>query len=241
MTRLRRVNILAALRRFAYRQGTGCPSGSVMAGAWHHTLCEPSASLQRQMTEPLRYTDEHFKDLEPGELVTAGTTFLGCHFEDCDFSDADFTAAHLADCTFERCEMAMATVADTVLQDVTFDSTRLTGVNFTVIAQGAIGVHAKFESCDLSFCSFHAVDLTACSFSDCLFREADFRRCELAKVDFSNCDLSRCVFLQSNLIEADLRTARNYRISPFSNRIKGMKVSLPEALSLLAELDVDLQ
>ncbi len=192
------------------------------------------------MTDELRYTDEHFQGLKPGDLVTAGTTFLGCRFEDCDLTEADFTGAHLAECTFERCEMPLVILNDTLLQNVVFDGTRLTGVNFSVVVQGAMGVHASFKSCDLSFCSFDRLDLTDCSFDGCIFREADFRRCELEKVSFADCDLSRCVFLQNNLAGADLRTARNYQVSPFSNRIRGMKVSLPEALSLLGELEVDL-
>lgn len=193
------------------------------------------------MPDELRHTDEHFTDLEPGALITAGVTFLGCRFENCDLTEADFTGAQLAECTFERCEMPMVILTDTVLQDVAFEGSRLTGVNFSTVAQGAIGVHARFDSCDLSFCSFDKLDLTDCSFKGCIFREADFRRCELEKVSFADCDLSRCVFLQNNLIGADLRTARHYQISPFSNRIKGMKVTLPEALSLLAELQVELE
>lgn len=192
-------------------------------------------------SEQPRFADETFTGLEPGQLSAVGAIFLGCHFEDCDLTELDLSRAHLAECTFERCELALAKFQDTILQDVTFDGCRLTGINFSVIAQGAMGVQAAFRDCDLSFCSFHRLDLTDCKFSGSVFRESDFRRCELSKVSFDDCDLNRCVFQQNDLTFADLRTARNYVISAYGNRIRGMQVALPEALSLLTAIEVDVQ
>jgi len=191
--------------------------------------------------EPPRYTDEHFTNLGDGALITAGATFLGCHFEDCDLTEADFTSAHLAECTFERCELALVGLTDAVLQDVSFEASRLTGVNFSVLQLGAMGIQAHFKDCDLSFCSFRKMDLTDCSFKGCIARETDFQRCELEKVSFDDCDLDRCVFMGNNLKFADLRTARNYVISAYDNRIRGIRVALPEAISLLAAIEVDIQ
>lgn len=190
------------------------------------------------VSEPARYENEHFTGLERGELELTGATFLECAFESCDFSESDFSAAHFSGCRFDRCELAVINLTDTVLQEVVFEACRLSGVNFSVVTQGAIGMQAEFVDSDLSFCSFRSLDLTGCAFRNCLLREADYQRCELQKVNFDGCDLVRCVFMGNNLKEADLRTARNYFISAHDNRISGLRVSLPEALGLLAAIDV---
>jgi len=57
-------------------------------------------------------------------------------------------------------------------------------------------------------------------------------------VAFDGSDLQGCRFEECDLTSADLRSARNYLISPLSNKIAGMRVSLPEALGLLAAVDV---
>lgn len=135
----------------------------------------------------------------------------------------------------------MVNFTDAVLQDVTFEGSRLTGVNFSVVQLGALGIQVTFQDADLSFCSFRNMDLTACRFKGSVAREADFQRCDLEKVVFEACDLDRCVFNGNNLKFADLRSARNYSISAFDNRIRGMRVALPEAINLLAALEVDVQ
>ncbi|MFA5594777.1 MAG: pentapeptide repeat-containing protein [Trueperaceae bacterium] len=72
----------------------------------------------------------------------------------------------------------------------------------------------------------------------CLLNRAAFERCNLSGVAFDGSDLQGCRFEECDLTSADLRSARNYLISPLSNKIAGMRVSLPEALGLLAAVDV---
>lgn len=190
------------------------------------------------MTDPRRYDDEHFKGLEAGATEFDGANLTGCTFSDCDLAETSFRSAQLYECRFERCELAMLDLVDAILQDVAFDTCRLTGNHFSTMKEGALGVIATFEDCDLSFCSFRKMDLTACAFTGCAFSEAEFVQCELEGVSFVGSDLARCVFNGNNLIDADLRGARNYLISAHSNRIKGMHVTWPEANGLLAALDV---
>ena len=196
-------------------------------------------------SEP-RYADEIFQDWDgsrPGlgggpQLV--GAVLVGCIFRDCSLSELSFRGAHLSECRFERCDVSLADFTDTVFQGVVFESCRLTGNHFDTLKTGALGVMAQFEACDLSYCSFRKMDLTACSFTGCSFVDGEFVKCELEGVSFDGSDLNRCTFHANNLMDADLRSARNYVISPFGNRVKGMRVTMPEALSLLGELGVDL-
>lgn len=52
--------------------------------------------------------------------------------------------------------------------------------------------------------------------------------------------MTNTLFSNTNLTEADLSAARNYHITPGQNVLKRAKFSLPEAMSLLYSLDIDL-
>jgi uncharacterized protein YjbI with pentapeptide repeats len=68
----------------------------------------------------------------------------------------------------------------------------------------------------------------------------DFREADLSKADFGGSDLSDSLFLNTTLVEADLSRARNYTIAPNANELRKAKFSLPEAMSLLYNLDIDM-
>jgi uncharacterized protein YjbI with pentapeptide repeats len=198
------------------------------------------------MADEPRYTDETIEGWDgsrpgfAGMPVLSGAIIVGCTFVDCTLTELSFHGSHLSECRFQRCDLSMVDFTDAVFQGVAFDSCRLTGNHFDTLKTGALSIMASFDGCDLRYCSFRKMDLTACSFTNCTTADAEFVQCELEGVSFDGTDLTRCTFHANNLVRADLRGARNYVISPFGNRVKGMRVTLPEALSLLLEVGVDL-
>jgi uncharacterized protein YjbI with pentapeptide repeats len=74
--------------------------------------------------------------------------------------------------------------------------------------------------------------------TDTMAKDVDFREVDLSGVDFTGTDLADSLFADTNLTEADLSKARNYTIEPVKNILKGAKFSLPEAMSLLFNLDI---
>lgn len=191
--------------------------------------------------EPPRFTGEVFETLGAGDVALADHIVIDCQFVNCDLTEASFNGSQLVDCRFENCELAMADLTDAVLQTVEFDTCRLTGVNFGAVRRLPIVPEAKLKDCDLSFTSFREMDLTTWSFEGCRFNEAEVVRCGLKGVSFANADLTRCTFQRNDLAEADLRGARGYVISPLDNNLRGMRVSLPEALGLLAAVGVEVE
>lgn len=194
------------------------------------------------------YFDERFEGLtvaegrtnaENGvELELAGSEFENCTFVSCDLTEAVLRGARFQDCRFERCELPMVDLTQVALRTVTFDNCRMTGVDFSPLARDPLGVEASFSSCDLRFALFRRLDLKGFEFEGCLLGRAAFEKCDLAGVAFDGSDLQGCRFEECDLTSADLRSARNYLISPLSNKMTGMRVALPEALGLLAALDV---
>jgi uncharacterized protein YjbI with pentapeptide repeats len=74
-----------------------------------------------------------------------------------------------------------------------------------------------------------------------LAREVDFREADLTDGDFSGTDLSGIIFMNTVLDGADFRRASNYNISPMENSISKAVFSLPEAISLLYSMDIQLE
>lgn len=196
---------------------------------------------QTPTDEPSRFTDERFDGLQTGDRQFAGAILLGCTFVECDLTEESFKGTQLADCRFESCELAMVDLTDAVLQSIEIETCRLTGVNFAAVSRLPIVPEAKMTGCDLSFTSFRELDLREWSFEGCRFNESEFVRCELKGVSFAGADLTRCTFQRNDLAEADLRGARGYVISPLNNNLRGMRVSLPEALGLLSAVGVKVE
>lgn len=190
------------------------------------------------MTEYETHENQHFRNLDPGELTLAGASFLDCTFENCNFSEASFRSARLSGCRFENCELAMIDLTDASLQDVEFETCRLTGVNFSLLQTGALGISVHFKAADLSFSTFRDLDLSNCSFTGCMLREAELVQCKLAGVDLSGSNFERCALQENDFTDADLRGASNYYLSATSNRVSGLQASLPEALNLIIALGV---
>ena len=59
-----------------------------------------------------------------------------------------------------------------------------------------------------------------------------------AKSIFPNLTFPEATYLNTNLSEANLSQARNYLIDPGLNELKKTKFSLPEAMSLLYNMDI---
>jgi uncharacterized protein YjbI with pentapeptide repeats len=119
------------------------------------------------------------------------------------------------------------------------------GINWTKASWGKREIAqlvkaADFQGCMMNYSSFLGLNLQGVNFVGCTLLEVDFSEIDLRKADFSDSDLERAIFRNSDIREADFSKARNYTLSPQLNKIKGAKFSLPEAMSLLYSMDIDL-
>jgi len=73
--------------------------------------------------------------------------------------------------------------------------------------------------------------LKECHFTNSLLSEANFVRCNLVGTIFHNCDLT----------QADFSYAVSYAIDPRTNKLKGAKFTLPEAINLLQGFEIILE
>ena len=161
--------------------------------------------------------------------------FDSCVFREGAFAHAVLKRWRLVDCRFENCDLTAARLTGARLRGVSFKNCRAGGVNWA----GASGLDdVSFNHCVLDHGVFAGAKLPRFAAVDCRLREADFGDADLRGADLSRCDLTAARFARADLSGADLRGATGYMIDARDTKMKKARVSLPEAVSLLAGLDV---
>jgi uncharacterized protein YjbI with pentapeptide repeats len=131
---------------------------------------------------------------------------------------------------------------ESVFTSAFFVGSKLIGVNWAQADWSPLelGKPIQFSKCALNHSTFIGLDLEGLQVLDCNAVNVDFREANLTYADFSRSDLSESLFIHTDLSEADLSQARNYVIDPGINNLKKAKFSLPEAMSLLYNMDINL-
>jgi uncharacterized protein YjbI with pentapeptide repeats len=189
-----------------------------------------------------RYTDQVFKqeNLEQAQLVSS--EFYDCAFIGCSFAEAVLRFCRFTNCTFQRCDLSLVQVPGSSFSLTRFEESKVVGIDWTRgdWAATGLGDPIGFFTCAISHSTFIGLSLRGIQIRDCVAVDVDFRETDLSQADFTGTDLSGSLFSNTNLTEADLSDARNYHIAPGQNVLTKAKFSLPEAMSLLYSLDIDL-
>jgi uncharacterized protein YjbI with pentapeptide repeats len=189
------------------------------------------------------YVNERFEAacLKGAELTDA--EFHECAFARCALTEAILRRCRFSHCTFQACDLSLARVLDSQFVAARFEGSKLIGVNWAEADWSALrlGSPLSFADCALSHSTFIGLDLPGLTVRDCAATNVDFREAHLARADFSGTDLAEALFQNTDLSGADLSAARNYRIVPGQNVLKGARFSLPEALALLYSMDIVLE
>lgn len=188
------------------------------------------------------YYNETFSDLEWANEELSSVRFYDCTFRNCDFNEAALKVCKFSGCAFESCNLNFIKVTDSEFADVTFVACKVVGVNWTEAdwPRTAGRRMLSFDRCTISHSTFIGLKLPGCAFVDCLAKDADFREAELDGTSFAGTDLTESLFGDTSLIGADFTRATGYSINPTKNRIRNAKFSLPEATSLLYNMDIEI-
>lgn len=171
------------------------------------------------------------------DAVFNGCSFSGCHFDETSFLNCKFT-----DCTFSDCSLNLCQFAGTTFSGVAFNNCQLMGINWSE-ASSTTSLLLKpldFKSCVLNHGTMMGVNLACANLVDCTAHHVDFSEADMQKADCRGTDFTGSRFAATDLSGADFRGAVNYHISAQENRLKKTRFSLPEAMSLLYSLDIEL-
>jgi uncharacterized protein YjbI with pentapeptide repeats len=193
-------------------------------------------------SESNEHDDETFTDIELAGTVIEGRRFRDCSFVRCTLSDASLVRCRFSDCEFIDCNLSLTKVTSTGFSAVTFTDCKMVGINWTDAYWSSVRVPGalSFIRCALNDSTFFGLDLRELKLLDCRAVDVDFTGANCEDADFSHSDLRDSVFRQTRLARANFSEAQNYLINIFNNDIKRAKFTLPEAISLLHCLDIEL-
>jgi len=169
---------------------------------------------------------------------TSISDFNDCKFEGCNFSNTNYSNYEFHNCIFHNCDCSLMAIDNCTLDDVVFENSKLSGINFSRVSSFLFSV--SFKECILDYTVFKKNNLKNTLFSECSIKEACFIETNLKSAGFPGCELSNTLFERSDMEKADFTTARNYYIDLDKNKIKGAKFSLPEAANLLRKYDIEI-
>jgi uncharacterized protein YjbI with pentapeptide repeats len=161
-------------------------------------------------------------------------------FTRCTFIEAFFIECRFKNCTFTKCDLSNLRVKSSQFSQVQFEGCKVIGINWTEASwqKGGFFRLIDFNDCTLNYSSFFGLRLKSIRITQCIAREVDFGETDLTAGIFDRTDFSGSVFAHTDLTDADFSSAVNYSISPSNNTLKKTKFALPEAMSLLHNLDI---
>lgn len=188
---------------------------------------------------------EFKKIVVPKTQALSVIEFNDCTFSQCVFQEMAFRDCKFHRCVFKKCDLSLAKLDGTVFTETKFEDCKLLGINWTTSAWGKSKVAAMkpvdFTGCSLNYNVFMGMSLRRVVMTQCTALDVGFEDANLSEADCRETDFAGSRFSRTDLTGADFRRARNYSISPLSNKIKGAKFTLPEAMSLLDGLGIVLE
>ncbi|MGD9625030.1 MAG: pentapeptide repeat-containing protein [Arcobacter sp.] len=182
------------------------------------------------------YWEEEFFEYEDKNLDSI--YFDNCTFIKCDFSKSLMQNCKFTECKFVNCDLSLSILKSSTFNDVIFENSKLIGISWSSCQEP---FEVKFESCNISQNSFHLMDLRQMKFINSLIKDSGFEECNMEKTLFDNCDLQLSSFIKNNLKKANFVTSKNYLIDPKQNDLTKASFSLPEALSFLSLLPIEIK
>ncbi len=199
-------------------------------------------SLSQTIRSESRYQDQTFEGVLLERREITSSIFHECTFVRCTFSESTFRDCRFVHCAFKECDLSLLQVPASTFTSTKFHKSKIIGVNWTQSAWSKtdLGLPLAFNDCAMNHSTFIGMSLKGIQVKNCVAKDVDFREADLKGANFSGSDLEKSLFGNTDLTEADFRGARNYHINPSQNTLQGAKFSMPEAISLLYGLDIEL-
>jgi fluoroquinolone resistance protein len=178
--------------------------------------------------------------LESGLL--SDKTFYDCSFIDCTLAETTFQECAFDDCLFKNCDLSLIAVEGCSFNNTRFEKTKIIGVDWTFATWPAFVLQPplSFLDCALDYSTYTGLKLPKVSFKDCSLKDVAFAEADLSGADFSGALLAKSIFHKTNLQGANFTGAKDYHIDLTQNDAAGAKFSLPEAMSLLYALNIEI-
>jgi uncharacterized protein YjbI with pentapeptide repeats len=184
------------------------------------------------------YLKTVFKDIVLTTETLRDIVFEECTFEKCNFLDCKFYSTRFEKCTFTKCTINGVKFRNCIFDEADFKNSKIIATDFSEVKDFE-SVH--FEDCILDYSSFYGVDARNLSIVNGKATEADFTEGKFKEASFERTDLEKAIFHNTDLTRASFKHAKNYTIDIKTNKLKKAKFSIPEVLTLLQTLDIEVE
>ena len=189
------------------------------------------------------YVEQLFEKIEFSKERINSKEFIECIFQDCDFPETIFQNCKFKECTFRKCNLSLIKVIDCSFTNTLFEDSKIIGVNWSEVSWAKVKLSCPitFLKCDISLSTFIGLDLRKIVIKECRAHDVAFRETDLTKAQLMGTDFTKSQFFETNLTKADLAKAKSYTIDIYQNKIAKAKFTLPEALSLLYTMGIEVE
>jgi len=161
--------------------------------------------------------------------------FEECEFINCNYIDCKFDNCRFLNCTFNECDLSNMTPMNCQFREIKFIKSKAIGIDWTKAEKIK---ELSFTECLINYSNFRLLKVPETKIIKCEAKEIDFIETDMNSGNFTDTDFENSVFFKTNLTKADFRGATNYSVDINTCNLKEAKFSLPEALSLLSNLDI---
>jgi uncharacterized protein YjbI with pentapeptide repeats len=188
------------------------------------------------------YTGLTFKSGDYRNLTLEMAIFSECKFIKCTFRESSLINCKFSHCIFQDCDFGLTKFTHSFFAEIIFKKCQLVGINWTETSLNKKNYMkpVDFDECVLNHSTFIGLVLKKLKLSRCIAQNVDFSEVDLSGADCRWSDFTNSRFHHSNLTAADFRGAKNYTIPVLDNVVKKARFSLPEAMSLLDGLEIEL-
>jgi len=180
-----------------------------------------------------------FESVDFSPLDVAEHTFENCTFSSCHFREMDMRGARFHSCGLENCELVLCKTTHVRLNGVSFKSCKVMGINFATCDK--FGFSPAFEDCVLESVAFFGNGMKRGKIVNCRMIDSEIIESDFREADFSDTSFQRVTFQNCMLEKADFRSACGYAIDPATNKLRGARFRLPEAVSFLGFLGIKIE
>jgi fluoroquinolone resistance protein len=198
-------------------------------------------AMQDFATEKEFY-ERTFEHLNSEAQELRDKTFYDCEFVHCNFAEAQLINCKFDACRFVDCNLSTVRIKGSAFREVTFKTCKLVGIDWASARWPSVSLTGliEFDECMLNGSSFFGLYLQEVKLEACQAHDVDFTEADCEHASFIQTDFTNSTFHQTKLIKADFTDASNYQIDIATNKITGAKFSLPEAISLLRGLHIEI-
>lgn len=186
------------------------------------------------MTQDLNFTEKNINQL----IINSESQFEDCTFSGINFSEYQLVSSLFFNCNFQNCNLSNQNMTNATFRNVKFESCNLIGINWCTLKRFE---GCEFNNCKLNYSVFQGLKLKNIIITNSQAIEVDFSDADLTNSLLTNTALAGTNFSRSILINADFRSAKDFLFDLRTTKIKGLQLSMPEALNLLTALGAKIE